>query len=163
MSLLAQFPQQAAPGVGGGALLGGLLCGLVIGVAIGTLIGAVILRAACWLYNKIAGGPNSASAVPEPDFGKAILICFVTALVNSGIQLVLGLVASQMGAATNLISLPISFIVMAAMLTSMLPTTFGRGLLVALLEFVVIIVVCLILGVLFALVFGVGFLHNVGR
>jgi hypothetical protein len=53
--------------------IAGLLCGLVIGVAIATVIGAVIFRAACWLFNKFAGGAGAPGAIPEPDFGRAML------------------------------------------------------------------------------------------
>ena len=64
---------------------------MVFGVAIGTLIGAIILRAACSFYNKLAGGAGSPSAVPEPTFSKAAGISFVTMLVNFGIGMVLAL------------------------------------------------------------------------
>jgi hypothetical protein len=146
----------------GAAVIAGMLCGLLIG----TLIGAVILRAACWLYNKMAGGPKSPSAVPEPEFGRAMLIVFVTAIVQMGVGFVLGLVIGGGAAATgqadnpsmrllpSLIGLPLGFLVMAGMLTAMLPTTFPRALLVALLEYFVIIVIAVIIVVFFALIFG---------
>jgi hypothetical protein len=54
------------------------LCGLFIG----TLIDAVILRAACALFNKMAGGGPSKGGVPEPEMGRAMLITFVTFLVH---------------------------------------------------------------------------------
>jgi len=155
MWLLAQFPQNAP---NAGAFIGGMVCGLIIGVAIGTLIGAVILRAACWLYNKLVGGADSPSAVPEPDFNKAVIICFVAALVQFGLGMVLGLagVAAQLGPTmVNCISVPLSFLVTAAMLSAMLPTTFPRALLVALLQFVVIIVIVLVLFMV-AMMLGVG-------
>jgi hypothetical protein len=129
-----------------------MLVGLAVLVAIGTVTGAIILRAGCWLYNKLAGGAGSGNSVAEPDFGKAMLICFVTSLVQCGVGVVAGIAgagfAAQMGpTAVNLITLPLSFLTMAAMLSAMLPTTFVRGLLVALLQ----LVVCLIIAAVFLL------------
>src|SRR3954449_2017848 len=113
---------------------------MVIGCAIGALIGAVILRAGISLYNRMAQPGNS---VPEPLFGRAALIMFVTTLVNAGVGLVLGMILGGVTSAANadqqstkiiinLISFPVSMGVMAAMLSQMLPTTFGRALLVTL-------------------------------
>jgi hypothetical protein len=124
-----------------GALAGGMLCGVGIAIAVLTLIGAVILRAACWLYNKMAGGQSSPSAVPEPDFGKAILISFVSMLVNFGAGVVLdfaGIAANIGQTGVNAISWPLCFIVDTVMIAAMLPTTIVRGLLVALIQYVVI-------------------------
>jgi len=135
-----------------GAALGMFLCFLVVGVFIGLLIGAVILRAACALYNAMAGGKGSPYRVPEPELGKAMGIVFVTALINYASGFVIGLMANAGAEATRInplgpnllasaISLPLSLLVMAAMLTAMLPTTFGRGILVALCNLLVTILV----------------------
>lgn len=151
--------------MGGPAALGGMLCGLLVGGLIGVLIGAVILRAAIALYNAMAGGADSPSGVPEPDFGKAMLIVFVTALVNVGVGLLIGFVfgfgaaAGRMnqqsaGLIAQLVSLPVGLLVQAGMLTAMLPTTFGRGILVALLNMVIVIIIVVIIVVLVALLFG---------
>jgi hypothetical protein len=129
-----------------------MLCAMIVGLTIGTLIGAVILRAACWLYNSMVGGPKSPSAVPEPTMGRAMGIVFVTLLVNFAVSFGVGLVVgggaaaaggdTQMaGIIAQLVSIPISFLVMAGMLTALLPTTFPRALLVALLEFAISIVI----------------------
>jgi hypothetical protein len=41
----------------------GIACCMIIGaLVIGVLIGAVILRCACWLYNKIVGAPGGPAA-----------------------------------------------------------------------------------------------------
>lgn len=53
-------------------------CALVIVVGIVTPIGAVFLCAAVALYNKMVGGASSPRSVPEPGFGKAMRIIFVT-------------------------------------------------------------------------------------
>lgn len=71
-----------------GALVG-VLIGLTCGVLIGTVIGAIILRAACSAFNKMCQPENQ---VPEPEFGKAMLVAFVATLVNVGVGFVIGLV-----------------------------------------------------------------------
>ena len=82
-----------------GAAIGGFLCVLVVGLLIGTLIGAIILRAAVSLFNKMAGGADSEGAVPEPEFGKAMGITFVTTLVNMVAGFMIGLVIGGAAAA----------------------------------------------------------------
>lgn len=125
---------------------------IIIALGLGSLIGAVILRAAISMYNALGGGPDSYASVPEPDFGEAMGIVFVTYLVQVVAGMALGFVLGNAGMAgredalkLQLISLPISLLVMAGMLSMMLPTTFGRGLLVAICQ---IIVSLLIVGVL---------------
>jgi hypothetical protein len=121
---------------GNGGALGVFLCVRVFAVALGTVIGAAFLRAACAFYNKLAGGKGSPSSVPEPLLGKAMGITFVTALVNAV-------------AGFELLSLPVSLLVMAGMNSALLPTTFGRGLLVALCYLLVGLFVVVVLAVLF--------------
>lgn len=124
-------------------VIGGLLCALVIGVLVGTLIGAVCLRAAIALYNKMAGGASSPSSVPEPAFGKAMWIIFAISLaqfvLGSLIVLCTGAAATGPGAreqafngVVQLISIPVSLLIMAGLLSARLPTTFGRAFLVTL-------------------------------
>jgi hypothetical protein len=145
----------------GPALLG-LLCGLLIG----TVVGAVFLRAAISLYNKLVGGPGSPSIVPEPDFGKAMGITFVTSLVNGVVAFLIGMVMGagaagagvQPGGGLNLVAQGIAFVVSlfvgAGMLAAMLPTTFSRGLLVILCYGLIVIVVVGILALFAMLVLG---------
>ena len=146
VSLFAQGPDA----------LGAMCFGAIIGIAIGTLIGAVILRTACWLYNVFDGGPRSPQAIPEPDFGKAAGIVLVTMVVNYGVSFVIGFVggAAALGGGADprtaqlmvtLISLPISLLVMAAMISMMLPTSFGKAILVALLYLLVAICVAVVI------------------
>ena len=137
-----------------------MIGGLIVGLGIGTMIGAVILRAAISMYNSLAGGVDSPSSVPEPSFGESMGIVFVTYLVNMGAGLALGFAMGAGGMAgpgdelkVQLISLPVGLVVMAAMLTAMLPTTFGRALLVAICQ---IIISLLIVGVIVAIVMAVG-------
>jgi hypothetical protein len=141
-------------------VLGVFLCIAVAAIALGTLIGAVFLRAACAFYNKLAGGKGSPSSVPEPLLGKAMGITFVSTLVNAAVGFVIGSAvgagstaygASERGAVitAQLLSLPVSLLVMAGMNAAMLPTTFARGLLVALCYLLVVLFVVVVLAVIF--------------
>ena len=142
--------------------IGGLLCGLAVGLTIGTLVGAVILRAAVSLFNSLAGGSDP---VDEPQFGKALLITFVTSIAQFGAQFVIGLMAAtalqdlgQVKATliAQLASIPVSFLILSAMLTAMLPTHFGRAVGIAFCYLLVVILIAVVLmGVAFAV--GVGF------
>ncbi len=140
--------------------IGGALCGLGCAIVIGTLIGAIILRAACSAFNKLSQPQNH---VPEPEMGKAMLITFVTTVTNWILGFVLGFIFGAALAAADmppqqiqiivqLISLPLSILVMAGMNSLMLPTTFGRGLLVALLYMAIAIAVAIVIGII---IFGV--------
>ena len=83
------------------------------------------------------------SGVPSPGFGKALGITAITVLVQIVVSVLLAVVAisGEMTAPTiNLISLPVSFIVAASMICVLLPTTFGRALLVAIIQFIALIV-----------------------
>jgi hypothetical protein len=148
-----------------GMALGVLLCALVIGLAIGTLIGAVFLRAAVALHNKMAGGASSPGCVPEPAFGKAMWIIFATTLAQIVVGALLSL-STGAGPATAgaggkgvdvvaLISFPVGLLVMAAVLSAKLPTTFGRAVLVTLCYLLVELLVVGILVVIAVVLFGV--------
>ena len=119
-----------------GAVIGGLLCALVIGVAVGTLIGAVFLRAAVALYNKLAGGASSPSSVPEPAYGKAMSIIFAISLAQIVGGYVIGVTAGTWGQRAEVVAgvifFAVSLLVMVEMLSTRLPTTFGRAFLVTL-------------------------------
>ncbi len=124
------------------AALGGILCVLVVVLPIALLIGAVILRAAISLFHKFAGtAEGSPEAVPEPSMLKAMGILLITAVANMMIGGILGAVGAATGLiqagpdeakagfdlTLNLISLPFTFLVSAALLSALLPTTFKRG------------------------------------
>jgi len=111
----------------------------VIGLAIGTAAGAVVLRAAVSMYNRLAGGEG----VPEPSIRRAMVIMFVVNLVNLAAGFGVGLFivgAAAAGgaqdrnvvAAAQLAALPVGVIVVAGILSAMLPTTIDRALLVTL-------------------------------
>jgi hypothetical protein len=110
------------------------LIAFVLGLAAAVPIGAVFLRAAVALYNKIAAGATSSSMVPEPAFGKAMVISFVRLLPGLVIWFVVRLVSAP---AVLMILSPVNLLIMAAILSAMLPTTFGRAILVTLCEIVI--------------------------
>jgi len=161
-----------------GTAIGGLLSVLVIGVAVGTLIGAVFLRAAVGLYNNLTGGASSPSSVPEPTFGKAMWITFATSLAQVVVgflfdlftgpgtplrRLLESLVGEVAGGAgekrvdvvVQLMFLPASLLIMAAMLSAKLPTTFGRAILLTLCYMLVVVLFVGVLAVIALVVFGV--------
>jgi hypothetical protein len=147
-----------------GVVLGGFLCVIIVAVAVECLIGAVFLRAACALYNRLAGGKGSPRTVPEPSFGEAVRITFMTVLVR-GLVLVVGWILVKSGGVAGgsgergptlgvqLLSLPVVVLVMARVNAALLPTTFTRGLLVALCWLLVLLFVAVVLGVIFGGVF----------
>lgn len=130
---------------GGGVNVGALLVFVCVSVAIGTLVGAILLRAAIGLYNKLFGGKRRSTRVPEPPLPTAILITFVTSVVNVGVAFVIGFATGIGAAATGVggkgaslvaqsIALPISVLVMAGLLAAMLPTSIGRAMVVVALQ-----------------------------
>jgi hypothetical protein len=138
-------------------------------VTLFTVIGAILLRGGCALYNWLARRMKSMIRVPEPSFGKAMGITFVTSLVGALVWFPLcGLLAGPddtfAGASGRnafilayLISLSVSLLVTAAMNAALLPTTFTRGFLVALYSLVVAFFVGVVVG---ALLVGVGLVYS---
>lgn len=149
------------------SVVGVLICSLLVGLVIGTLIGAIILRAAVALYNSIVGR-SSLSTVPEPAFGKAMGITFLTSLIQLVVRFVLTLAggAAAQGSRTDgglialgvgLLAIPVSFLVMAGLLAAMLPTTFPRASLVTLFYFLIaILVVAVVVGGMILAGVGIG-------
>jgi hypothetical protein len=139
---------------------GAFVVAMLIGILIFTLIGAVMLRAAIALYNLMAGGSGSPSSVPEPPMGKAMGITLVTAIVNYAVQYVIKQVGLQAPGGLNALlffmalSFVASLIVMAIMLTTMLPTSVGRAILVTLCYLLVCIILAAAIIAVLALAFG---------
>jgi uncharacterized membrane protein len=148
-----------------GGAIAGIICAGVAAFVVCLLVGAVILRAACSLYNKLAGPDKRVS---EPGFGKAMGIMVVTLIVNVVVGGLLGLLLAGGGAAAgadqrslqllvNVVSIPVGFLTMAGMLTVMLPTSFGRALLVTLLQYAIMIAIGIVVGlVIFVVVLALG-------
>lgn len=135
----------------------------VVGAAIGALFGAIFLRAGIWLFNKLAG---PTSAVAEPRFLRAIVISFVALFVNFLVGVLFDIALEISGTAAsadsrtmeilgNVVGMPVGMVVMAAILSRMLPTTFGRGLLITICQMLMAAVVGLVLAFVFIVLMGV--------
>lgn len=101
----------------------------------------IVLPAACWMFNKLAGGT---STVPQPGLGRAFVTALVIVVTRWAAELpilaVVSLVAPELqfpNAAVNFLLLLAAFAVSVAVYSLVLPTSFGRGLRVALLCLVV--------------------------
>lgn len=142
--------------------IGAFLCVMFFAIPLGTVIGAVFLRAACTLYNALADGKGSPGSVPELSLGKAMGISFATTLVNAAARFVIVFLvgAGERGPAvlTQLLSIPIGLLVMAGLNSALLPTTFARGLSIALCYALVALFVFGVLAVILGGLLLVGFL-----
>jgi hypothetical protein len=186
------------------------LDGLMIfgAVLIGLFIGALILQAACVLYNKLAGvsaplsrsppmerrwemevaeeprhsfalddadepafeDADRPSGVPKLNLGQAMGIVCISAIANAVVGFLIGrLLGSVRVAAASglwatsplafLIALPANILVMGATL----PTSFGKGLLVALLYTLIYLILGIVIAaIVFAIILALGVLHNLG-
>jgi hypothetical protein len=138
---------MAHPWLGGMSGFGYFVLTVAILWTIGTLIGVACLRVAISIYNQLARAVSSADTVPVPEFEKAALITFLT----TALQLVGQVIVRQFlrtgltiagghrdavdivgNVAFQNLTLPVTALAMALMLTALLPTTFGRALLVSL-------------------------------
>jgi hypothetical protein len=126
--------------------------GIVVGVPIFLAISAVILRIAC-----------SMSGVSAPGFGKALSVTFVADLVSSlgaffiGLLLVLtnkyNLDPKTLGLIANGVNFPLGAVMSAAIYSGMLPSSFGKGLLIWFIQFLMVVGVSVAVGVAIALTF----------
>lgn len=139
-------------------------------VTTGIFIGAIILQAASVLYNKLAGleaddadqtdstTTDGAGGAPKLSYASALGVVCITVIVNAvaGFLISRGLrggrsaVGSGLWAVSPLaflIALPANLVVMGAML----PTRFGKGLLVALLYLLIWLVLVSIVAAVFAI------------
>ncbi len=151
---LPEFPKLT------GKQIGALLCALTFGLVVGSAIGSVILRTAVYLFNSITGAGNSRDAVPEPSYGEGFGIIFVTIIVNAvagvlaGLAIGFGCGLAGIGADrariyAQIASIPLNILVMSGTFSSMLPTSFGRALVIAIGYMIVwfFIVVAIVIGV----------------
>jgi hypothetical protein len=97
---------------------------------------ATLFRAAVLLCNKLAGGAESPSSVLVPGFWKAMAVSLVSSFNGTvvGILIDLGFVAGGKGVelVAPLIAIPVGLLVKAATISVMLPTRFGRSILLTL-------------------------------
>ena len=116
---------------------------LFVSALIAAVPAAIILRAAIWGDNKMTGGGDSPTSVPEPSIGKAIRISFFALLYISFARHLGRLVIFPAmdwlqitGGYRTFIAIfiyfLISMLVMASMLRYYLPTTFKSATRVAL-------------------------------
>ena len=134
------------------AIIFGVIIGLTLSLVLGAVIGAILLRASISLCNKFLGAKDSPKAVPEPAFLRAVGISLLAGLVNglAGFAfggtfgtavLAAGTTETTASIITQIVYTPISLFVVGGMLSTMLPTTFGRGMLVALFEILIIVAI----------------------
>ena len=147
------------------AAFGEFLLAAVIALTLAVLIGVAFLRVSIAIYNMLVGGASSPNSVPVPEFERAALITCVTAALQVVVRfmigrmigagaVVLGVGGKKADVVTLLISLPVSFLIMVLMLTALLPTTFGRALLVTMC-YVLLVIIAIALGLAIAsVVFG---------
>ncbi len=145
--------------------IAGALVGLGVVLLIGTPVSAIILRAAVALYNWTADGVDSPAAVAEPPLGKAMGIIFVVILANvfaglfislfvGGVALAIDPLGGGANVLAQLVALPVSMLVMASMLSNLLPTTFPRALVITLFHLIVSLVIGGVLLAILVVAFG---------
>lgn len=121
----------------------GACCVFVIGLPLVLLFGSFLVLLGCALYNRLAGGRRSPFAVPRPELGQAMWICFFGTVGHAASAIVLAAILVPLalgeGAPANMRDnfvtlhlLPLGIICLGAAVALTLPTSFPRGLLVAL-------------------------------
>ncbi|HCO27144.1 MAG: hypothetical protein CME31_20440 [Gimesia sp.] len=144
-----------------------MLCLLVVVLPIGLLIGAVILRASVSLFNKFAGfDEDSRYRVPEPSMLNGMGMLLLSTIANAIFGFLIGAIGGATGMIQvgpegvdrggemllNLVSLPVSFVIFSAILSSMLPTTFKRAMGVVLCQYLIVLALAIVIGLLVFLV-----------
>jgi hypothetical protein len=108
---------------------------IFVGLIFEVFIGAIILVAAADLYNKMAGGPSTPSAVPKLAYGKALGIVFLIHII----VVVFWLLIFQGDASSmnlrvlilaQLATILIALTALTLLLFVMLPTSLGKAVLV---------------------------------
>jgi len=133
-----------------------MICGLIGVVAL--LLAAVTLGSLLWafwvwagiaLYNRLADRP--ATRVPQAGLSKCYQVSFMSGLVQVFVGFFLGsstfiggalagLSPIEAALLSQLMGLPLGVLTMAAMLSALLPTSFGRGILVSLCVMLIVFV-----------------------
>jgi hypothetical protein len=131
----------------------GVVALLVAGVTLGSLLWAFVVWGGIALYNSLTERP--ATRVPQASLSKCYQVSFMTGLVQvfggaflatstfiAGALAGLGPIEAALMA--QLMCLPLGVLTMAAMLSALLPTSFGRGILVALCVTVINVIIVFI-------------------
>ena len=118
------------------------LCGLAFLILLGLLFTSLVIRTAVSIFNRLAGSPKTPALVPLPSLAKGMLIGFTASVLNVAIYATSAFATGalstdrepnpQMSFTAWLISSPLSLLVLACLLTGLLPTTFPRALLITL-------------------------------
>jgi len=133
---------------------GAVVIGAIIGIAIGLAIGAMLLRIACGIVTK--------SNVP--DFAKAMGIVAVAGVANAALGFFVGLVvgmamqgdpeAAQLTA--QLLGLPVGAVASASIYMLMLPTDFGKALLIWLVQAGIVLAIAIVIGIIIGITGAMG-------
>ncbi len=140
--MLQIFAQQSPPP----DMLVPMLVGGLVGLVLGSLFGALMLRAACSVYNRSCPEDNR---VNEPAFGKAVGVMFIRNFIMLMVTGMVGIAIPQSPskmAVLGAISLLISFLVGIVTLIEALPTTGRRAANIVGLELLFSLVLWAILG-----------------
>lgn len=109
----------------------------LLAIVVGIAVAAIILRLAAKIVSA-----------PEIPFGKAMLIVVVAFFATAAAGFILGLILGQ-GILAQLVSLVVGACVSALIYSKMIPTSFGKGILIYVMQIVVVFVIGLIVAVLF--------------
>ena len=111
-------------------------------------IAGEVLRFAVGLYNHFVGGKDSTRAIARPSLGKAMVIVLVVGVIGVIVESIMRSVLDAGAAGAQAVSFVIGFVVMSALLSWMLPTSFVRGLAVTacwyLAVFIIVAIVLLV-------------------
>jgi hypothetical protein len=134
------------------ALIGGLAV-LVAAVCVASLVWQFFVWGGIALYNTLADRPST--RVPQANLSKCYQVSFVIGLVQAFVGwaverssfvagILAGLSHNEARLLAQLMGLPFGMLVMAVMLSALLPTSFGRAILVSLCVMLITIIVAFI-------------------
>jgi len=142
-----------------GSYIAGFVCGSLFVTFIALMVAAVFLRGAVGIYNMLFTRADPSRRIPDPNFGRALLIVFICFLIYVSIHLALSLAISETPrflikpgqrrtaemAASALASI-IGYFVMSAVFAAMLPARYLRALLVAVFFAVILFALVMVVG-----------------
>jgi len=145
-----------------GLSIGYLVVLFLVVVIAGLTIGAALLYGAIGLFNRLVGKDQH---VPTPTFGRAFQIVFTVWLLNLLVSIGIGLVLAGVGGLesgsdsagaariiSNVVAAPLGFLILAAMISSQLPTSFGRAIAIAALYCALAVLVAIVIFVAFMII-----------
>ncbi len=146
----------------------GPLCVLLTVLFVNILILGIALRTACSIFNALAGGRDSAEAVPLPSLLGSMLMVVLTHLITGALAIGVIWGATALASSINLspaeatyygylASIPLSFVVLTVLLAIFLPAPVFRAFLISLLYLicaVVLVVLVTVLLIALAMVLG---------